>query len=100
MGELEKAGEFVWGAYAQLVKATALRRNRHLSKHSQLISYAQSITKALDDIDFLKDFHLARGLHMGFYEGDSDDFTIRQLIEALPEWKRKIDELLGENDSD
>jgi len=92
--EYPKAGELLWGAYAQVVKATAARRGIPLRSHERLRRFARDIARDLGHPftarGWRDDFTIAETLHQRFYEGDPDPRDLARLATSLPVWRREI----------
>lgn len=68
-GELEKAGEFLWGSFAQALKALAMaKKSVEIRTHSELWDLARSAAKELGDESIYTGFREANSLHSNFYE--------------------------------
>ncbi|MBI2917156.1 MAG: hypothetical protein HYY01_04100 [Chloroflexi bacterium] len=93
--EAEKASEFLWGSFAQALKAVASLKGATLRSHGQLRQYARDLSLDLRDKDIQYTFLLAESLHRNFYELDSDlesivaiatkvRATVAKLLDLLP----------------
>ncbi|MSQ07620.1 MAG: hypothetical protein EXR54_10045 [Dehalococcoidia bacterium] len=67
-GEVEKAGEFLWGSMAQAIKAVATFRGLNLRSHDQIRAYASELSRAIGDTALRDAFRDANSLHQNFYE--------------------------------
>ncbi len=67
-GEVEKAGEFLWGSMAQAIKAVATFRGLSLRRHDQIGVYVLELSRALGDTALRDAFRDANSLHQNFYE--------------------------------
>ena len=92
--EYPKAGELLWGAYAQVVKATAARRGIPVRSHERLRRFARDIARDLGHPLTTKgwrdDFTVVETFHQRFYEGDPDPRMLARLANSLPAWRREI----------
>ena len=67
-GDAEKAGEFLWGAMAEALKAVAASEGRKIEHHKEIGDYARKLTKKLEDKSIFNAYGHASYLHSGFYE--------------------------------
>ena len=67
-GEMEKAGEFLWGSMAEAVKATAAQKGQLLQNHGVLRRYAKQLARELQDPTLEAAYIRAEQLHINFYE--------------------------------
>ena len=67
-GEVEKAGEFLWGSMAQAVKAVAASRGVQLRSHGAVRDYAIVLARDNRDLALREAFVEAISLHQNFYE--------------------------------
>ena len=89
-GNHVKAGEMLWGATAEMVKALALNRGLELKSHGEIWDYVTKLSEETEDREILKVFHVANSLHVNFYENwmppkavEEDAKFIEALIEKL-----------------
>ena len=89
-GDYSKAGEMLWGATAEMVKALALHRGIELNSHGEIWEYIAKLSDETGDREILKLFHVANGLHTNFYENwmpprvvEEDAKFVEALIEKL-----------------
>jgi len=68
LGELEKAGEFLWGSMALAIKAVAAIKGIELRSHGKLWDYAKEVSKDLREDSIFTAFRDANSLHSNFYE--------------------------------
>jgi hypothetical protein len=66
--DAEKAGEFLWGAMAEALKAVAASEGKELKAHWEIGDYARKLTKELGDKSIFDAFGHASYLHSNFYE--------------------------------
>jgi len=71
-----QASEKLWGATAQIIKAIALKRGKHLRSHAAIIKYVGVLSKELNDNSILISFGIASSLHQNFYE----DWLIPEMV--------------------
>lgn len=67
-GNVEKAGEFLWGSMAEALKAVAASRGRELRSHREIGEYARELAKQLEDEAIWDVYGGASYLHTNFYE--------------------------------
>ena len=95
-GDAEKAGEFLWGAMAEALKAMAASKGILLEKHWEIGDYARKLTKELEDKSIWDAFGHASYLHSNFYEAGlsieevyiyAEDITatVNKLLSLIPE---------------
>jgi len=89
-GDYAKAGEMLWGATAEMVKALAFHRGVELRSHGEIWEYIAKLSEETEDREVLKLFHVANGLHINFYENwmppkvvEEDAKFVEALIEKL-----------------
>lgn len=68
LGELEKAGEFLWGSMALAIKAVAAFKGIELRSHRLLWDYAKEVSRDLREESIFTAFRDANSLHSNFYE--------------------------------
>ena len=71
-----QASEKLWGATAQIIKAIALKRGKHLQSHAAIIKYVGVLSNELNDKSILISFGIANSLHQNFYE----DWLIPEMV--------------------
>ncbi len=67
-GEVEKAGEFLWGSMAQAIKAVAAFKGVELRSHGAVRDFAMVLAKDNRDPALREAFAEANSLHQNFYE--------------------------------
>ena len=89
-GEAEKAGEFLWGALAEGLKAVAASEGKKIKAHWEIGDYARKLSKELGDRSISDAYGHASYLHSGFYEAGlriedvySYAMEMRETIEKL-----------------
>ncbi|MCI0439461.1 MAG: PaREP1 family protein [Chloroflexi bacterium] len=70
--EAEKAGDLLWGALVQALKAVAALKDVRLRTHREIRGYARAAAKELNDERLLEVFSIAETMHSNFYEGFLD----------------------------
>jgi hypothetical protein len=68
LGEVEKAGEFLWGSMAQAVKAVAAFKGVELRSHRDVGDYVRVLSRNMRDPALREAFTAANSLHQNFYE--------------------------------
>jgi len=66
--EADKAGELLWGAFAEALKGLAARRGILLSSHGQVRNYARGLAAEMGDPSIWDTYRDAEFLHSDFYE--------------------------------
>ncbi|MGQ9469387.1 MAG: PaREP1 family protein [Nitrososphaerales archaeon] len=92
-GELEKASESAWGSTAQMVKAAAAKRGFEISHHKQFREFIKLISAQLGDKEIYDLFEKAERLHSNFYEGEFDEWEVREKISNVNKLMRKLFEI-------
>ena len=89
-GDAEKAGELLWGAMAEALKAVAASEGKKIEHHWEIGNYARELTKRLGDNSIFDAYGHASYLHSGFYEAGlcmEDVYTyameMRETLEKL-----------------
>jgi hypothetical protein len=84
-GDAEKAGESLWGAMAEALKAVAASKGGELRAHWEIGDYARRLAKETGDESILNAFRDASYLHSNFYEaglGMEEVYTYAERIRA------------------
>lgn len=85
-----QASEKYWGAAAQIVKAIALKRGKHLRSHAAINKYADKLSKELNDKLILVYFSVANSLHQNFYEDWLTPDTVIQDAKIVEKLVKKL----------
>ncbi|MBI3953105.1 MAG: hypothetical protein HY330_01180 [Chloroflexi bacterium] len=80
-GEVEKAGECVWGAMAQALKARAAMASSPLRSHALLRKYAGSLADEMHRPELFQDFLAAEQMHTNFYEATLEREDVARVLE-------------------
>lgn len=72
-GDRAKAGEMLWGAVAELLKAIGLLYGRPVGGHAELIALTKSLAVGRQDPEMVRLVKAAEKLHVNFYEHHLDD---------------------------
>ena len=96
--ETEKAGEFLWGSVAEIMKAAAASKGIELKTHAELWNYAQALAKELEDNAVYDTFSKANALHSNFYEIRLPPQEILVKMEEVKKLLSKMLDLLGLKD--
>jgi hypothetical protein len=99
-GDAEKAGEFLWGSFAEALKAVAASEGRKLVKHPQIGAYAFELAKKRQDRSITEAYAHASYFHHGFYEAGLTVDDVRLGLDGIRETIRKLLELIPEKESD
>lgn len=65
---LPQASEKLWGAAAEIIKAVAAKRGETLGTHKSLATFLVKLNKEHPELDLMRGFDAAEGLHINFYE--------------------------------
>jgi len=92
-GELEKAGEYMWGAVVEAIKCVLVaKKGIKVAKHSELRRYARELSREVGDPEIFRAFREAESLHSNFYEAmlEEEDLlahfdSVRLLVSKLLE---------------
>ena len=90
-GDVEKAGEFLWGGMAAALKAVAATRGIGLRSHSQIRAYVRGLAKESQDQGIWDDFVKAQYLHSNFYEASLEREDLEMDVDSI---RRRIGLLL------
>jgi uncharacterized protein (UPF0332 family) len=85
-----QASEKLWGATAQIIKAIALKRGKHLRSHVAINKYADKLSKELNDKSILDYFSIANSLHQNFYEDWLTPDTVIQNAKTIEKLIKKL----------
>jgi len=96
-GDSVQAGEKLWGASAEIVKAVAAHRGLELRTHADLWEFATKLSSELGDSEILKLFATANYLHQNFYENVMTLQAVRASAEAVKQFVEKVEKLLIEH---
>lgn len=91
LGEVEKAGEFLWGGMAAALKAVAATRGIRLRTHNRVREYARGLAKESKDPGVWDDFVKAQHLHSNFYEASLERQDLEMDVDLI---RRRIGLLL------
>jgi uncharacterized protein (UPF0332 family) len=89
-----QASEKLWGATAQIIKAIALKRGKHLRSHAAINKYADQLSKELNDKAILDYFSIANSLHQNFYEDWLTPDTVIQNAKSIEKLIKKLKPLV------
>ncbi|GBD11969.1 hypothetical protein HRbin23_01654 [bacterium HR23] len=89
-GHSEKAGEALWGALSQGIKAVALSKGVLLRDHRSLVRFGRALARDLQDITLDKALAIGQQIHANFYEGFSDLEQIREDYLVIEEALRRL----------
>jgi len=85
--EPEKAGEVLWGAMAESIRAFAAKDGFQIGSHDELKNFAKEISFNLKYSELWDAFRKAENLHSNFYES-------RLKIEDVEEIAREIEPVI------
>ena len=89
-----QASEKFWGAAAEIIKSVAAKRGATLGTHRTLAEYVESLHRERPELDLVRGFDAAEGLHINFYEDHLPEVTVRRRGEAVREFVKKMEQLL------
>ena len=93
LGELEKAGEFLWGSMALAIKAVAAFKGIELRSHGRLWDYAKEVSRDLREESIFVAFRDANSLHSNFYE---TGITLAILLDSEERIRRAVGLLISQ----
>ena len=91
-GEPGKAGEMIWGSFAQALHAVDAWRGAVIGDHRGLMDFAARIRREIDDEIFTLSVAAARSLHHNFYIQIE---TVEEVEALLPGIRRAIARILA-----
>lgn len=99
-GDVEKAGEFLWGSVAEALKAVAARKGQLLRNHREIREYARALSAELQDPTIEMAFKVADQLHSNFYESFLSAEDLAPDAERIRAAVRKLIDLLDVPDQE
>ena len=87
-----KAGEMLWGSFAQAIHAVDAWRGPVIDDHRGLMNFAARISREIDDQAFPLSIAAARSLHHNFYMPAQSREEVAMLIPGL---QRSIGQILA-----
>lgn len=91
--DASQAGEKLWGAAAEAVKATAARRGKTIKTHAELWSFVLSLDKETPTLQLRRLFAVADHLHSNFYEDEIPFDAVQGIAEDVREFVAKLEDL-------
>jgi len=88
-----QAGEKLWGAAAEAVKATAARRGKPLKTHADLWNFVLSRDRENPKLELRRLFVVANHLHSNFYEDEIPFNAVQGIAEDVKELVAKLEGL-------
>lgn len=89
-GDLSQSSEKLWGAFATIVKAVAVKNRKNIKTHDGITFYLSSISRELKDESLVNAGLIANALHQNFYEDSltveymrKGSKTIRQFVNRM-----------------
>jgi len=95
-GKLRQAGEKLWGAASQAVKALAESRGWQHDGHALLFETVRRVAKERNDEQLRYQFGLANVLHINFYENWLEGEDITSYALQIEEFVNKIKRIMDE----
>lgn len=89
-GDYVQAGEKLWGAAAQALKAVAARRGITLDTHAKLWNFVAKLRTELDDPEIGRLWSIANALHKNFYEVQISPELVKDYAQDV---KKLVDKL-------
>ena len=93
LGDTRQAGEKLWGAVAQSLKALAERRGWPHGQHREFFNIMNRVRTETDDDELGVTFVAARGLHVNFYENDLPAWEIRAVAPRVRDFVERVNNL-------
>ena len=93
-GDHTQASEKVWGAASQIVKALAAKRGKALRSHRELHVFVSEIRRELKDPEISTLWLSANSLHQNFYENWLPEETVKDGMENVRKFVKRIKELI------
>lgn len=75
-GDLRQAAEKGWGAATQMIKAVGQKRGESHHHHREMLEIVNRLVQEKHDADLVNEFAAAQALHVAFYEGAVNSFTV------------------------
>ena len=82
-GDVEKAGEFLWGSMSAALKAVAARNGIPIQSHSQLRAFARRVADDTNEPGVWTDFVRAQHLHSNFYEASLEMEDVAREVDDI-----------------
>ena len=89
-GDVEKASEFLWGSFAQALKAVAATKDIKLKTHWSITDYARDLAKQQGDKSIYDVYGHASYLHSNFYEAGLRMEDVEIYAEEIRDTVRKL----------
>ena len=94
-GDYVQASEKAWGAASQMVKAVAAKKGKDLKSHSELHSFVLTLKNEVKDPELRRLWQAATSLHQNFYENWLPADFVRESIEDVKEFIKRIKKSCG-----
>ena len=92
-GNYLQAGEKLWGASAEIVKAVAAKGGKMLTTHKSIADYVVELDKEHPEWNLIDAFSIAQGLHVNFYEDELPKRYVERGYEIVKEFVDKLESL-------
>ena len=92
--DLPQASEKLWGAAAEMIKALAMKRGITLGTHRSLAVFLIRLNDEHPELDLVRGFDAAEGLHINFYEDHLPEQIVRIRAAAVKDFVEKLRRLL------
>jgi hypothetical protein len=93
-GEEQKAGELLWGAIAEAVKALAATRDESPVRHKDLVKFVRAIALDVNDERIWELFRAAQDLHDNFYDRELEPGAVASYVPKVEELRSKLASML------
>ena len=92
--DLPQASEKLWGAAAEIIKAVAAKRGMTLGTHRSLALFLIRLNDEHPQLDLVRGFDAAEGLHINFYEDHLPEQIVRIRAAVVKDFVEKLRRLL------
>ncbi len=92
-GDAVQAGEKLWGAAAEAVKAAAVKRGRAIRTHADLWDFILDMNREKPELELRRLFAVADHLHSNFYEDELPLEAVEGFKEDIKEFVAKLEAL-------
>ena len=90
-GNPEKAGEFLWGSVATVLKALVMaKKGIEIKSHSEFWDIARELTRETGDMSIYESYKEANSLHSNFYDSRLSLDDIKNSSKKIAELVKKL----------
>jgi hypothetical protein len=93
-GDYSQASEKYWGAAAEMTKAYAEKKGRHLKGHADLFEFVEELEEKHPKLGLYHLFLDANHLHSNFYEDDLPPKAVNELAKSVKAYIKKLKDLM------